>query len=167
MDGQCNGPSTANKISPENDALQQLPLTQQGNLFTSSEVKKDLPVKQLDKMSMMDQLAQELGKKQKLYQLKQLVRSFCIVSTIFIVWEFQSTKSWDKAHSSEFLMIRSFSLYAGRYVELLSLFSLINTWEGIDVDAINLDLLVYCGFLELKLKQQKQNGLYLNKLTWC
>lgn len=63
MDGQCNGPSTANKISPENDASQQPPLTQQGNLFTSSEVKKDLPVKQLDKMSMMDQLTQELGKK--------------------------------------------------------------------------------------------------------
>ena len=95
MDGQCNGPSTANKISPENDASQQPPLTQQGNLFTSSEVKKDLPVKQLDKMSMMDQLTQELGKKQKLYQLKQLVTSCCIVSTIFIVWEFQSTKSWD------------------------------------------------------------------------
>ena len=98
VDGQCNGPSTANKISPENDASQQPPLTQQGNLFTSSEVKKDLPVKQLDKMSMMDQLAQELGKKQKLYQLKQLVRSCCIVSTIFIVWEFQSTKSWDTKH---------------------------------------------------------------------
>ncbi|XP_073257810.1 phosphatase and actin regulator 1-like [Porites lutea] len=63
MDGQCNGPSTANKISPENDASQQPPLTQQGNLFTSSEVKKDLPVKQLDKMSMMDQLAQELARR--------------------------------------------------------------------------------------------------------
>lgn len=62
MDGQCNGPSTANKISPENNALQQPSLTQQGNLFKSSEVKKDLPVKQLDKMSMMDQLTQELGK---------------------------------------------------------------------------------------------------------
>ena len=86
MDGQCNGPSNANKISPENDASQQPPLTQQGNLFTSREVKKDLPVKQLDKMSMMDQLTQELGKKQKLYQLKQLVTSCCnIVSTIFIV----------------------------------------------------------------------------------
>lgn len=95
MDVQCNGPSTGNKISPENDASQhaQLPLTQQGNLFTSSEVKKDLPVKQLDKMGMMGQLAQELGKKQELYQLKQLVRSCCIFSTIFIVRAFQLNKS--------------------------------------------------------------------------
>lgn len=37
------------------------PLTQQGNLFPNNEAKKDLQIKQVDKMGMMDQLAQELG----------------------------------------------------------------------------------------------------------
>ena len=60
--GQCNGPSVGNKVSPENDEKPtRPPLTQQGNLFPNNEVKKDIQVKQVDKMSMMDQLAQELG----------------------------------------------------------------------------------------------------------
>ena len=60
-DVQCNGPSLGNKISPESDDTDP-PLTQQGNLFPSSDMKKDLQVKQVDTMSMMDQLTQELGK---------------------------------------------------------------------------------------------------------
>ena len=62
-DVHCNGPSLGNKISPKRDMKPvRLPLTQQGNLFPNSEVRTDPQIKQVDKMSMMDQLAQELGK---------------------------------------------------------------------------------------------------------
>lgn len=37
------------------------PLTQRGNLPTENEVKNDFKVHQVDTMSMMDQLSQELG----------------------------------------------------------------------------------------------------------
>ena len=61
-DAQCNGPSLGNKISPKTDMKPaRPPPTQQGNLFPNNEVRKDLQIKQVDKMGMMDQLAQELG----------------------------------------------------------------------------------------------------------
>ena len=71
-DIQCNGPSHVNKVSDgivqkpvapaQPKSSMRAPLTQRGNLPTENEVKNDLKVQQVDTMSMMDQLAQELGK---------------------------------------------------------------------------------------------------------
>ena len=52
---QSNGPSLGKKISPVMD--ERPSMTQQGN-----EINQDVWVKELDALSMMDQLAHELGK---------------------------------------------------------------------------------------------------------
>ena len=72
-DIQCNGPLYEKKVSDDSDekhttagqpwSNQQTPLSQRGNLPTENEAKNDFQVQQLDTMSMMDQLARELGEK--------------------------------------------------------------------------------------------------------
>lgn len=72
-DIQCNGPLHTKKVSDDSDekhtttgqpgSNQQTPLSQRGNLPTENEVKNDFQVQQLDTMSMMDQLARELARR--------------------------------------------------------------------------------------------------------
>lgn len=58
---QSNGPLLGNKISPTVDKSS--PQIPQGNLFPNNEDNQDLQVKELDTMSMMDQLALELARR--------------------------------------------------------------------------------------------------------
>ncbi|XP_068750640.1 phosphatase and actin regulator 1-like isoform X1 [Montipora capricornis] len=58
---QSNGPLLGNKISPTMDKSS--PQIQQGNLFPNNEDSQELQVKELDTMSMMDQLTLELARR--------------------------------------------------------------------------------------------------------
>ncbi|KAL9980928.1 hypothetical protein ACROYT_G009570 [Oculina patagonica] len=72
-DIQCNGPSNENRVAGESDqkvtapgqprSNMRAPLAQRGNLPTENEVKNDFKVHQVDTMSMMDQLSQELARR--------------------------------------------------------------------------------------------------------
>lgn len=70
---QCNGPSSENRLPNKSDeksirsgqprSALRTPLTQRDNLPTGNQIKNDFQVQQLDTLSMMDQLAQELARR--------------------------------------------------------------------------------------------------------
>lgn len=68
---QCNGPLLENRLPNESEeksvksgqprSALRTPLKQRDNLPAGNQIKNDFQVQQLDTLSMMDQLAQELG----------------------------------------------------------------------------------------------------------
>lgn len=72
-DVKCNGPSRENKVPNESEeksmttgqrkSNMRAPLTQRNNLPATNEKRNDFQVQQLDTLSMMDQLAQELARR--------------------------------------------------------------------------------------------------------